>query len=90
MIEQFFERRDPYSIVVDVTPDLASAWLSNCNTHNRKLVDAHVERLANEIIDASNGVGAAAAIPEKTATKPSPKVAGGSPEPPKACENTPT
>lgn len=49
MIEQYFERQDPYSITVDVTPDLASEWLSSCNTHNRKLVDAHVERLANEM-----------------------------------------
>lgn len=49
MIEQFFERHDPYNVTIDVTPELASAWLSNCNTHNRKLVDAHVERLVNEM-----------------------------------------
>src|SRR5262245_63514371 len=44
-----FDRLDAYSIVVDVTPELASNWLSECNTHNRKLVEAHVERLAREM-----------------------------------------
>lgn len=49
MTDHLFERQDPYNIVMDVTPEIASAWLSGCNTHNRKLVDAHVERLANEM-----------------------------------------
>jgi hypothetical protein len=49
MIEHFFDRKDPYSVVMDVTPAIADAWLSGCNTHNRKLVDAHVERLMREM-----------------------------------------
>jgi len=49
MIERFFQRNDPYSVVLDVTPELAATWLSECNTHNRKLVDAHVDRLARDM-----------------------------------------
>ena len=49
MIERFFDRKDPYSVLIDVTPALADAWLSRCNSHNRKLVDAHVERLVREM-----------------------------------------
>jgi hypothetical protein len=36
-------------VVLDVTPAIADAWLSRCNSHNRKLVDAHVERLMREM-----------------------------------------
>lgn len=49
MIEQFFQRQDPYSLTIHVTPELASGWLSSCNTRNRKIVDAHVDRLAKEM-----------------------------------------
>ena len=49
MIERFFDRKDQYSVVIDVTPAIADAWLSRCNTHNRKLVDAHVDRLVREM-----------------------------------------
>jgi hypothetical protein len=49
MFDHLFERKDPYSIVTDVTPEIADAWLSRCNTHNRKLVDGHVERLVREM-----------------------------------------
>ena len=49
MISQFFKRQEPYNVLLNVTPELASTWLTNCNTHNRKLVDAHVDRLAGEM-----------------------------------------
>ncbi len=49
MIERFFQRNDPYSVVMDVSPEIAAAWLTECNTHNRKVVDAHVDRLAREM-----------------------------------------
>jgi len=51
MIERFFQRQDPHSIVIDVTPEIAAAWLTECNTHNRRLIDAHVEALAGEMKD---------------------------------------
>ncbi len=49
MSYRFFDRRDRYNLALDLTPPLAAAWLSEFNTHNRKLVDAHVERLAREM-----------------------------------------
>ena len=49
MLERFFERKDPYNVVMDVTPAIAERWICELNTHNRKLVDAHVERLAREM-----------------------------------------
>jgi len=49
LIQHFFERQDPYDVVIYMTPDLASAFITECNTHNRKLVDAHVERLSREM-----------------------------------------
>lgn len=47
--QELFSRREPYQIVVLVTPEIAEDWLTNCNVHNRKLIDSHVEYLANEI-----------------------------------------
>ncbi|NLX54400.1 MAG: hypothetical protein GXY58_04745 [Planctomycetaceae bacterium] len=49
MMEHLFQRKDPYSVVMNVTPAIADTWICNCNTHNRKLVDAHVDRLAREM-----------------------------------------
>ena len=49
MMEHLFDRKDPYSVVMNVTPAIADAWISNCNTHNRKLVDNHVDRLTREM-----------------------------------------
>jgi hypothetical protein len=49
MIERYFDRKDPYSVVMNVTPAIADAWLAGCNSHNRKLVDVHVERLMREM-----------------------------------------
>ncbi len=49
MIERFFDRKDPYSMTIDVTPAMADAWLSQCNSHNRQIVDAHVDRLVREM-----------------------------------------
>jgi len=40
MMEHLFQRKDPYSVVMKVTPAIADAWICDCNTHNRKLVDA--------------------------------------------------
>ncbi len=47
-IEPFFQRKDRYNVVLDMTPDLAIAFLE-CNTHNRKVIDAHAERLARDM-----------------------------------------
>jgi hypothetical protein len=49
MFEHYFERKDSYSVVMDITPAIADAWLCGCNSHNRKLVDAHVDRLVREM-----------------------------------------
>jgi hypothetical protein len=49
MFEHYFERKDPYCVVIQVSPAMADAWLCQCNSHNRKLVDAHVDRLVREI-----------------------------------------
>ncbi len=49
MSEHYFLRKDPYSAVIDVTPAIADAWLCKCNSHNRKLVDGHVDRLVREM-----------------------------------------
>ena len=40
------ERRD---FIIDLTPEMAEDWLTHCNTHNRRLIDAHVELLAQEM-----------------------------------------
>lgn len=45
----FFSRKDSYSQVIDVTPEMAGAWLSECNTHNRRLVESHVNYLARQM-----------------------------------------
>jgi hypothetical protein len=49
MLAKCFERKEPYSVVMDITPEIADAWLSRCNSHNRKLIDSHVERLVREM-----------------------------------------
>jgi hypothetical protein len=49
MFSRYFERRGAYCVILDITPAMADAWLSQCNSHNRKLVDAHVDRLAREM-----------------------------------------
>jgi hypothetical protein len=49
MIERFFSRKEPYSIVLDVTPAMAEAWICECNSHNRSLIEAHADRLAREM-----------------------------------------
>jgi len=48
-IDKFFERKDRYNIVLDMSPDLAFAFLEKCNTHNRNVVDAHVDRLGRDM-----------------------------------------
>lgn len=49
MFWDYCERDDRYSIVMDITPEMAEAWPSRCNSHNRKVVDTHVERLTREM-----------------------------------------
>jgi hypothetical protein len=49
MNDRFFQGSQPYSLIVEVTPALAAKWLGECNTHNRKLVDQHVDRLARDM-----------------------------------------
>jgi len=48
-LEQLFSRTERYNLVIDLTPEIADDWLTHCNTHNRKLIDAHVEYLADEM-----------------------------------------
>jgi len=48
-LEELFVRTDRYNFVVDLTPEIATDWIDHCNTHNRKLIDSHVEYLANEL-----------------------------------------
>jgi hypothetical protein len=45
----FDDHTRPHNVVLEVSPELASQWLSENNSHNRKLVEAHVERLAHEM-----------------------------------------
>jgi hypothetical protein len=47
--EDLFSRTDRHSHVLELTPALAEDLLTHCNTHNRTLMDAHVETLANEM-----------------------------------------
>jgi hypothetical protein len=47
--DELFSRTDRHSAVIDVTPALAEDLLTHCNTHNRRLTDAHVELLADEM-----------------------------------------
>ena len=49
MLMHLFDRKDRYNTVVDLSPPIAESWLTQCNTHNRKLVEAHAERLAGEM-----------------------------------------
>lgn len=49
MLTRYFDRKDPYNLVMEITPAIADAWLCRCNSHNRTLVDAHVDRLAREM-----------------------------------------
>jgi hypothetical protein len=44
-----FRRKDRYCCIVEITPDLAEQWITERNSHNRKLVEAHAERLAGEM-----------------------------------------
>ena len=46
--EELFSRTDRHSQVLDMTPALAEDLLTHCNTHNRTLLDTHVEALAGE------------------------------------------
>jgi hypothetical protein len=48
-LEQLFSRTERYNLVIDLTPEIAEDWLTHCNTHNRKIVDAHVDYLASEM-----------------------------------------
>lgn len=48
-LEQLFSRTERYNLVIDLTPEIAEDWLTHCNTHNRKLIDSHVEYLADEM-----------------------------------------
>jgi len=48
-LEELFVRTDRYNFVLDLTPKIATDWIDHCNTHNRKLSDAHVEYLADEM-----------------------------------------
>ncbi len=48
-LEELFARTDRYNVVLNITPEIAEDWLTNCNTHNRPLSDAHVDYLAGEM-----------------------------------------
>jgi len=48
-LEHLFARQDEYSLVLDITPEIAEDWLSHCNSRNRNLSDKYVEYLIKEI-----------------------------------------
>lgn len=48
-LNELFARSDRYDVVIQVTPEIAEDWLTHCNTHNRKLMDNHVEYLGREM-----------------------------------------
>lgn len=48
-LAELFARTDRYNVVMNITPEIAEDWLTNCNTHNRPLSDAHVDYLASEM-----------------------------------------
>ncbi len=39
----------PNTVYMDITPDKALNWLENANTSNRKVIDAHVRRMARDM-----------------------------------------
>jgi hypothetical protein len=49
MLSHLFDRKDRYNTVVDVTPVISESWITQFNTHNRKLVEAHAARLGGEM-----------------------------------------
>jgi len=49
MFAKYFERTDPYSVFLDMSPPIAEVCLTQYNSHNRKLVDTHAELLAGEM-----------------------------------------
>lgn len=49
MLTDLFRRRDRYNLVLDLTPEIASDWISHTNTHNRRIIDSHVDQLAGEM-----------------------------------------
>lgn len=48
-LEELFARTERYNFVIDLTPQAADDWIKHCNTHNRKLIDGHVEYLIGEM-----------------------------------------
>lgn len=48
-LQELFSRSDRFNCVVDLTPQMAADWLNHCNSHNRKLIDSHVDYLAGEM-----------------------------------------
>ncbi|HPM22963.1 MAG TPA: hypothetical protein PLP66_03610 [Phycisphaerae bacterium] len=48
-LEELFAHTDRDNLVVELTPEMATDWIDHCNTHNRKLVDSHVEYLVEEM-----------------------------------------
>jgi hypothetical protein len=48
-LDALFARTDRYNLVIDLTPEIASDWLAHANTHNRVLIDNHVDYLASEM-----------------------------------------
>ena len=48
-LEHLFSCTDRCSFVIDLTPEIAEDWLTHGNTHNRPVIDAHVDYLAREM-----------------------------------------
>lgn len=48
-LNELFARTDRYNFAIDLTPEIASEWISHSNSHNRKIIDSHVEQLAGEM-----------------------------------------
>ena len=48
-MKHLFDRKDRYCLIVDISPEIAETWITECNSHNRKLVESHAQRLAGEM-----------------------------------------
>jgi len=48
-LDALFARTDRYNLVIDLTPEIASDWLTHANTHNRALIQNHVDYLTSEM-----------------------------------------
>lgn len=48
-LQHLFACTERCSFVIDLTPEIAEDWLNHGNTHNRPILDTHVDYLASEM-----------------------------------------